>query len=58
MFIVSKDGVLCVCEHWQMWSIRSIGDVNIGTPWIESGTVGNATFMLVREVSISPDMVI
>ncbi len=27
---------------------KGLHDVNMGTPWIESGTVGNATFMLLR----------
>jgi hypothetical protein len=58
MFIVAKAGVLCVCKHWQMWSIRSISNASVGIPWIRSDSVGKAAFMLMREVSVSPDMVI
>ena len=56
MFILAEAGVFCVCEHWQMWSIRSIRDLSMGIPWIESGAAGKAASMLVREVSV--DMVI
>ena len=41
-----------------MWSIRSISDASVGIPWIGSGAVGKTAFMLVREVSVRPDMVI
>ena len=58
MFIVAKAGVLCVCKHWQMWSIRSISDTSVGILWIGSGAVGKAAFMLMREVSVSPDTMI
>jgi hypothetical protein len=40
-----------------MWSIRSIGDMRVGIPWIGSGAVGKAAFMLEREVSVKGDMV-
>jgi hypothetical protein len=32
-------------------------DVREGIPWIGSGEVGKAAFMLVREVSVRADMV-
>jgi hypothetical protein len=57
MFIVAEAGVFCVCEHWQIWSIRSIRDSSMGIPWIGSGAAGKAAFMLVREVSAVADMV-
>jgi hypothetical protein len=41
-----------------MWSIRLISDASMGIPWSGCGAVGKATFMLVREVSVRPDMVI
>ncbi len=41
-----------------MWSIRLISDARVGISWSGSGAVGKAAFMLVREVSIRPDMVI
>ena len=56
MFIVAEAGVFCVGKHWQIWSIRSITEVSMGIPWIGSGAAGKATFMLVREVSDSADM--
>jgi hypothetical protein len=40
-----------------MWSIKLIRDTSIGIPWIGSGAVGKASFMLAREVSIRTDMV-
>jgi hypothetical protein len=40
-----------------MWSIRSIRDASIGIPWIGSGAVEKAAFMLVREVSVRVDTV-
>jgi hypothetical protein len=40
-----------------MWSIRLIRDASVGIPWIGSGAVGKAAFMLVREVSVRLDMV-
>ncbi len=58
MFIVAEAGVVCVCEQRQMWSIRSMRDASVGIPWIGSGAAGKATFMLVREVSDSADMMI
>ena len=58
MFIVAEAGVLWVCEHRQICSIRLISDASVGIPWIGSGALGKASFMLVREVSVSPDMVI
>jgi hypothetical protein len=58
MFIVVKTGVLWVCKHWQICSIGLISDASIGIHWIKSGALGKASFMLVREVSVSPDMVI
>ena len=42
----------------QMWSIRSMRDASVGIPCIGSGAAGKATFMLVREVSDSADMMI
>ncbi len=47
MFIVAEAGVFCVCEQWQMWSIRSMRDASVGIPWMESGAAGKAAFMLV-----------
>jgi hypothetical protein len=58
MFIVVDADVLWVCEHRQICSIRSISDGSIGIPWIGSGVLGKASFMLMREVSVSPCMVI
>jgi hypothetical protein len=40
-----------------MWSIRLISDASVGIPWSGSGAVGKAAFMLVREVSVRPDVV-
>jgi hypothetical protein len=40
-----------------MWSIRSIRVASGGIPWIGSGAVRKAAFMLVRVVSIKVDMV-
>jgi hypothetical protein len=34
-----------------------ISNVSIGIPWIGSGAVGKAAFMLVREVFVRADMV-
>jgi hypothetical protein len=39
-----------------MWSIRLIRNASLGIPWIGSGAVGKAAFMLVREVSVREDM--
>jgi hypothetical protein len=58
MIIVVKAGVLWVWEHRQICSIRLISDASVGIPWMGSGALGKASFMLVREVSISPDMLI
>ena len=58
MFIVAEAGVFCVCKQRQMYSNRSISDVNVGISWIGSGAAGNAAFMLVREVSVVVDMMI
>jgi hypothetical protein len=57
MFIVAEAGVFCVCEHRQIWSIRSIRDASVGIPWIGSGAAGKAAFILVTEVSAVADMV-
>jgi hypothetical protein len=56
MFIVAEAGVFLVCEQWHM-CIRLIRDARVGIPWIGTGAVGKAAFMLVREVSIRADMV-
>ena len=56
MFIVAKAGVFWVCKQLHMCIIRWIRDVRVGFPWIGVGAVGNATFLLVREVSIRADM--
>jgi hypothetical protein len=58
MFIVAEAGVFCVCEQQQMWSIRSMSDASVGIPWMGSGAAGKAAFMLVREISVSADMLI
>jgi hypothetical protein len=58
MFIVVEAGVFCVCEQRQMWSIRSMSDASIGIPWMGSGAAEKAAFMLVREISVSADMMI
>jgi len=57
MFIVAEAGVFCVCEHWQICSIRLISDASVGIPWMGSGAAGKAAFMLVREVSVVVVMV-
>ena len=57
MFILAEAGVLCVCEHWQIYSIRSMRDASVGIPWMGSGAAGKAAFMLVREVSVVEVMV-
>jgi hypothetical protein len=57
MFIVAEAGVFCVCEHRQICSIRSMRDASVGIPWMGSCAAGNATFMLVREVSVVVVMV-
>ncbi len=57
MFILVEVCVLCVCMLRHIWSIRSMSDASVGIPWIGSGAVGNAAFMLVREVSVRVDMV-
>ena len=58
MLIVVKAGVVWVCKHWQICIIRSISDVSVGIPWIGSGALGKAVFTLVREVSVSLDILI
>jgi hypothetical protein len=40
-----------------MWSIRLISDASMGIPWMGSGAVGKAAFMLVRDVSVRVVMV-
>ncbi len=40
-----------------MCIIRSIRGRSVGIPWIGSGAVGKAAFMLVREASVRVDMV-
>ncbi len=57
MFILAEAGVLCFCAQRHIWSIRSMSDGSVGIPWIGSGEVGNAAFMLVREVSVRVAMV-
>ena len=57
MIIVAEAGVFCVCEHRQIWSIRSIRDASVEIPWIGSGAAGKTAFILVREVSAVADMV-
>ena len=57
MFILAEAGVLCVCEHRQIYSIRSMRDASVGIPWMGSGAAGKAAFMLVREVSVVEVMV-
>jgi len=58
MFIVAEAGVFCVCEHWQICSIRSMSNASVGIPWMGSGAAGKAAFMIVREVSVVIDMMI
>ncbi len=57
MVIVAEAGVFWVCKQWHMCIIRLIRDARVGIPWIGSGAVGKAAFILVREVSIRADMV-
>ncbi len=57
MFILVEAGVLCVCMQQHIWSIRLMSYASVGIPWIGSGAVGNAAFMLVREVSVRVAMV-
>ncbi len=57
MFIVAEAVVFWVCEQQHMCIIRSIRRARVGIPWIGSGAVGKAAFMLVREVSVRADMV-
>ena len=57
MFIVAEAGVFWVLEQWHICCIRSISNASIGIPWIGSGAVGKAAFMLVREASVRVDMV-
>ncbi len=52
MFTSIEAGVFWVREHCNMWSIRLSSDASMGIPWMGSGAVGKATFILVREVSI------
>jgi hypothetical protein len=40
-----------------MCIIRSIKDAIVGIPWIGSGAVGKAAFMLVTDVSIRAETV-
>jgi hypothetical protein len=37
--------------------IRSIREARVGIPWIGVGAVGEAAFMLVREIIVKADMV-
>ena len=57
MVIMAEAGVFCVCEHWQICSIRSMRDASVGIPWMGSGAAGKAAFMLVSEVSVVVVMV-
>jgi hypothetical protein len=57
MFIVAEAGVFWVCEQRHICIIRSKSDARVGIPWIGTGAVGKAAFMLVREVCIRADMV-
>ena len=57
MFVLAEAGVLCVCKHRQIYSIRSMRDASVGIPWMGSGAAGKAAFMLVREVSVVEVMV-
>ncbi len=57
MFIVAEASVFWVCKQQHMCIIMSIRDTRVGIPWIGSGAVGKAAFMLVREVSVRADMV-
>ncbi len=57
MFILTEAGVLCVCEHRQIYSIRPMRDASVGIPWMGSSAAGKAAFMLVREVSVVVVMV-
>jgi hypothetical protein len=41
-----------------MWSIRLINYTSMGIPWMGSGVVGKAAFMLVRDVSVRVVMVL
>ncbi len=52
MFIVAEAGVFWVCKQQYICIIRSIRDTRVRIPWIGVGAVGEAAFMLVREVSI------
>jgi hypothetical protein len=52
MFIVAEAVVFWVWEHWYMWSIRWISNASMEIPWMGSGAVGKATFMLVSSVSV------
>ncbi len=52
MFILVEAGILCVCAQQHIWSIRSMSKASVRIPWISSRAVGNAAFMLVREVSV------
>ncbi len=35
-----------------------MSDASVGIPWMGSGAVGKAAFMLVREISVNADMLI
>ena len=35
-----------------------MSDASVGIPWMGSGAAGKAAFMLVREISVSADMMI
>ena len=56
MFIVAEAGVFWVCKQGHICIIRLIRDARVEIAWIGVGAVGEAAFMLVREVSIT-DMV-
>ncbi len=42
--------------HQHIWRVSSIRDWSIRILWTGSGAVGNAAFMLLREVSVRADM--
>ena len=35
-----------------------MSDASVGIPWMGSGAAGKAAFMLVREISVSADMML
>ncbi len=57
MFIVAEAGVFWVCKQGHICIIRLIRDARVEIAWIGVGAVGEAAFMLVREVSVRADMV-